>query len=376
MALTDGIVRSVYFQAMDGEFKWMTENNIIETTFKENLNDKETRQRLSVANDPNGSWLEEVIAKANQDITIMRHDGYRNAAGIVFAKDINSAKKIARSMTDKIAETPVVATSDEPESLNIIKKFKTSSDKWIVAVRQISEGIDIPRLGVGVYATNIKTDLSFIQMVGRTIRIDPNHPDYTSAKFYIPADSQIMQMAKDIIIERNHELQEEEERQKQTRELGEQQELFFQMIETGAAKTEKIIHSGNAFERFKYEFAEKISRQMGDTVDPAKLVIAFDLAHVAIPKEETQKEDTEKVLTREKYKSIRKQVIEAVNKLARKYIESRGLNPLLIGNTIKKLHAKLNREQGILSIDKASYEMLIERLEKIIPDWWKNGFNL
>ena len=42
-----------------------------------------------------------------------------------------------------------------------------SDDPWIVAVRMVSEGVDIPRLAGGVYATNTLTDLFFRQAVGR-----------------------------------------------------------------------------------------------------------------------------------------------------------------------------------------------------------------
>ena len=40
----------------------------------------------------------------------------------------------------------------------------------MVAVRMVSEGVDVPRLSVGVYATNASTPLFFAQAIGRFVR--------------------------------------------------------------------------------------------------------------------------------------------------------------------------------------------------------------
>ena len=37
----------------------------------------------------------------------------------------------------------------------------------------VSEGVDIPRLRVGVYATTARTELFFRQVIGRFIRVTP-----------------------------------------------------------------------------------------------------------------------------------------------------------------------------------------------------------
>ena len=49
-------------------------------------------------------------------------------------------------------------------------------EPWIVAVNMVSEGVDIPRLRVGVYATAAKTPLIFRQIVGRFVRTIPGRP--------------------------------------------------------------------------------------------------------------------------------------------------------------------------------------------------------
>jgi superfamily II DNA or RNA helicase len=67
---------------------------------------------------------------------------------------------------------------DVPDAKGVIEKFGRSSQRWLVAVRMVSEGVDIPRLAVGVYATRARTPLLFRQVVGRFVRTrtdtDPN----------------------------------------------------------------------------------------------------------------------------------------------------------------------------------------------------------
>ena len=63
-----------------------------------------------------------------------------------------------------------IATSDEPEASRKIAAFTNGHAPWIVAVRMVSEGVDIPRLRVGGYATDTVTDLFFRQAVGRLVR--------------------------------------------------------------------------------------------------------------------------------------------------------------------------------------------------------------
>jgi superfamily II DNA or RNA helicase len=60
--------------------------------------------------------------------------------------------------------------SDDAAASRRIAEFTDSEDRWMVAVRMVSEGVDVPRLAVGVYATAISTPLFFAQAVGRFVR--------------------------------------------------------------------------------------------------------------------------------------------------------------------------------------------------------------
>jgi hypothetical protein len=80
-----------------------------------------------------------------------------------------------------------VVLHTDPEAHRRLHAFKWSEEPWIVAVNMVSEGVDIPRLRVGVYATPAKTAMLFRQIVGRFVRVTPGMPVETSWLF-MPAD--------------------------------------------------------------------------------------------------------------------------------------------------------------------------------------------
>src|SRR3954454_15225869 len=73
----------------------------------------------------------------------------------------------------------------------------------MVAVRMVSEGVDIPRLAVGVYATNASTPLFFAQAIGRFVRA--RLPGETATVF-LPSVPQLLGLASEMEAQRNHVL--------------------------------------------------------------------------------------------------------------------------------------------------------------------------
>ena len=69
----------------------------------------------------------------------------------------------------------------------------------------VSEGVDIPRLRVGVYATAAKTPLIFRQIVGRFVRTTPGREPEPSW-LYLPADGVLRAHAADVERELRHVL--------------------------------------------------------------------------------------------------------------------------------------------------------------------------
>src|SRR5204862_4082437 len=93
--------------------------------------------------------------------------------------------------------------SDDAGASGRIAAFGGSTQRWMVAVRMVSEGVDIPRLAVGVYATSASTALFFAQAIGRFVRA--RRPGETATVF-VPSVAQLLELASDMEAERNHVL--------------------------------------------------------------------------------------------------------------------------------------------------------------------------
>ena len=151
-----------------------------------------------------GEWLPSVLRDAVERLAeVRRHQP--DAGGLVIAIDQDHARGIATLLRRRIGAPAVVVTSDDPDASDRIAAFAAGRDAWLVAVRMVSEGVDIPRLRVGVYATTVTTDLFFRQAVGRFVRWVPGIRDQR-AWLFLPDDPRLRIRAAEIAEQRRHSL--------------------------------------------------------------------------------------------------------------------------------------------------------------------------
>ena len=187
-AVADRVCRPVCFVAYDGTLSWRSGDDVIETSFETVLSTREAsrRYRTAISTElPDG--LPRILREADVRLTELRHEGHRDAGGLVIAADSDHARRIAKLLREVTGRVPLVVLHAEPRAAAKLAAFTTSTDPWIVAVNMVSEGVDIPRLRVGVYATAAKTPLIFRQIVGRFVRTVPGRP-VAPSWLYVPAD--------------------------------------------------------------------------------------------------------------------------------------------------------------------------------------------
>jgi superfamily II DNA or RNA helicase len=169
-ALRDHVVRPVVFLAYGGGLRWRTRaGDELTANLGEPLTKDVTAQAWRTALDPAGEWMPAVLRAADRRLTEVRRH-VADAGGLVIASDQKQARAYARALAQITGERPTVVLSDDSGSSRRIDAFTESEDRWLVAVRMVSEGVDVPRLAVGVYATAIATPLFFAQAVGRFVR--------------------------------------------------------------------------------------------------------------------------------------------------------------------------------------------------------------
>ena len=82
-----------------------------------------------------------------------------------------------------------------PGRLQRSTPFRDSDDEWLVAVRQVSEGVNVPRIRCVLWATTTVSKLFFWQFVGRALRIDPAAHRDQEAYVVLPEDPELVHHA-------------------------------------------------------------------------------------------------------------------------------------------------------------------------------------
>jgi superfamily II DNA or RNA helicase len=184
-AVEERVCRPVEFCTYDGEVTYLREgNDEVRTCRLSDLVDPATgAERLRVALDPGREWLRRVVADANAALTSMREAGHPDAGGLIVTMDQLHAARVAALVEDVTGEEPALVVSDDPEAANKIKRFARGNQRWLVAVRMVSEGTDIPRLRVGVFATHVRSELFFRQFCGRLLRFVPGLREQSAVVF-------------------------------------------------------------------------------------------------------------------------------------------------------------------------------------------------
>ncbi|KAA0086851.1 DEAD/DEAH box helicase [Mycolicibacterium sp. P9-64] len=202
-ALADGVVRPVVFLAYSGEARWRdSAGEEHAARLGEPLNAEQTARAWRTTLDPTGDWMPAVIAAADTRLTQKRQH-VPDAGGMIIASDQTAARAYAGLLTSITGEAPTIVLSDDPGSSDRITEFSKGTSRWLVAVRMVSEGVDVPRLAVGVYATSASTPLFFAQAIGRFVR--SRRPGET-ASIFLPSVPTLLQLASEMEAQRNHVL--------------------------------------------------------------------------------------------------------------------------------------------------------------------------
>ncbi|MET8827417.1 DEAD/DEAH box helicase [Streptomyces sp. NPDC004610] len=259
-ALADGVVRPVIFLSYSGNMRWRTKaGDEIEARLGEPMTKDAISQAWRTALDARGEWMPSVLRAADQRLTEVRK-AIPDAGALVIATDQDSARSYAKLIRDITGHSATVVLSDDSGASDRIDEFSGGTDRWMVAVRMVSEGVDVPRLAVGVYATTISTPLFFAQAVGRFVR---SRRRGETASVFLPTVPDLLGFANEMERERDHVLDKpkkdgeedpyaeedkllaEAERQ-QDEDTGDQDMLPFEALESDAV-FDRVMYNGAEF---------------------------------------------------------------------------------------------------------------------------------
>jgi superfamily II DNA or RNA helicase len=352
-ALADGgVVRPVYFPRIDGQMEWTAPDGSFHSHgFDDPLDAARAGQRLRTAYSLQGEWLPHVLRQAHDQLLAIRAR-QPDAAGLVIATDQDHAKGIVRLFRDRLGVRAVVATSDDPEASNHISRFVASTDPWIVAVRMVSEGVDIPRLRVGVFATTTTTELFFRQAVGRLVRWTRGVRGQ-KAFLFIPDEPRLRARAFSIAEQRRHSLRHED------REVVSRAEPVEELIEPEQGSFFTPISAVPTGMSEGAEWALDEDGLLSEPAEDSSLVV--DLPPLPAGALRVSPVVPDGRTLREHKQRLRDANTSRVRMISR-----------ATGQTHAAVNGELNRLIGLKRISEATVEQLERRLQKA-DQWWKQA---
>ena len=331
--------------------EWVSDGRLRSADFDLVLPAAESARRLRTALSPEGEWMGEVLRDGDARLSEVRADGHPDAGGLVIASDQDHARAIAARLGSVSGEQPELVMSDEPGASRRIADFASSDRRWLVSVLMVSEGVDIPRLRVGVYATAARTELFFRQVVGRFIRTTPR-PRRQMSYLLMPADPRLKALAHEIELERRHALdlspdgeeEEGEEMDEPVRSGGEPGDGFA-ALSSGDAELDEAIMSETTLQLFPTDDPEPAAKK------------ATALAKPKAAPEDPEPERESAYATRERLRAERSRLVGDVARRT--------------GKSHREVQARINRATRTRSVTSATIEQLERGNEMLRRELWR-----
>lgn len=369
-ALTDGVVRPVLFMAYGGAMKWRTKaGDEMAARLGEPLTKDLTAQAWRTALDPEGEWVPAVLGAADKRLTEVRRH-VPDAGGLVIASNQKNARAYARHLEALTGEKPTVVLSDDAGASSRIEEYSKGDSRWLVAVRMVSEGVDVPRLCVGVYATSTQTPLFFAQAVGRFVRTRKRGE---TASIFLPSVTPVLALAAELEAERDHALDrpgpsgedaiwapEEDElaRANQSERLSDELGPGYEALES-SAEFDHVLFDAQQWGMGSEVASEDEAEYLGlpGLLEPEQMtqLLRERQAKQAARGRKAQKEQSEQPIAAHRaLQASRKEL----NKLVSAYAQKKGVPHA-------NVHMDLRRQCGGPALETATQEQVTQRIETI-----------
>jgi superfamily II DNA or RNA helicase len=341
-ALRDGVCRALVFPLQGGEAEWISrDGTAMRASFETGLARRHESERLRTAlTQPN--WVGDVLQKAHLRLLAVRAAGQRDAGGLVAAMNQEHAHFIADLMARRTGVKPAIVVSDLDDASRRISRFAQSREPWIVAVHMVSEGVDIPRLRVGVFASNVVTEMYFRQFCGRFVRTQ-GAPNEREAYVFVPDDQRIRALAARITVDVRVGLKERDD--------------AVESAELAAARRSESAADMGLYASIAASATESRTLDFGPLFNPAALQSTPPVVAAARPVEKASDRAAEPVLTHaERRETLRRSVAGLVSQVSAAF-----------GVDHKLIHATLNQRCGGPVATATAAEL--ERRRALIMRW-------
>ncbi|MFN8390386.1 MAG: DEAD/DEAH box helicase family protein [Bdellovibrionota bacterium] len=340
-AIIEGVCRPTAFFAYGGEVAWTFEQAAMSAGFSDELDKQNSARRLRAALDPTSGWLDPMIRDAHERLLGIRKQ-HRDAGALLVASNRDHARAFAKVLRETTKTSPVVVLSDDAAASQKIKDFAASDTPWLVACNMVSEGVDIPRLRIGVYGTTIRTRMYFRQFLGRIVRRTKTPAGVQIAYCYLPADKRLQALAREIETEQRHRLKAATESD------------FFDRLEDFERERDR--------DRPQFEAVHAVNSGVDSVIVNGSQLSLFDSGGGG--SERVEQVELDEALEREVHSRLDDPLLQSELKqeLSRQIKELVGLYHRKSGQPYAAIHTTLNKRQRVKSQLECSMKQLEERM--------------
>ena len=357
-SVADGICRRVVFKPFDGPIQYKREDDpqFRESTFADLIDTKDIGLRLWGACQTKGedgqpnTMIEEMLFRAHRQLMDLRAAGHERAGGLIVCQEKSQARLVRDVMQRISGHRVVLVLDDEPGSDDAIDSFAHGFMPWMVAIKMVTEGVDIPRLRVGVYLSNVVQKLTFIQFLGRMVRHfkgdEANKGDPAGEGYiYYPGDERLKEIAVAVEVEVQEAI---DLREKTGGGEGGGGGGGFGRYQSGhvAGEERDNVIAGEMFSADEIEVAEKLRLQWPNLAEE-QIINMIKFVRAAKPQPAQPRQSTFDPDDEEDHDSIRKDCQKAAQRLAK----MRDLE-------FNDVHKAANQAVGINNINTATVEQL------------------
>ena len=346
-AVADGVCRPLAFRLLDATLRWRVDDQQTIAAFADELDPQADARRLRTAIDPGTPLLPQMLSDADA-LLLKARTVVADAAGLVLCDDRAHARAVGSLLRTITGEKPVIVLSDEAAAHTRIDRFAhgtADAPRWLIAVNMVSEGVDVPRLLVAVYATVKRTDLFFRQAVGRIVRRRPEDPADTLATVFMPADATLKQLAERVEVELRQQVSDDIDPAFDVElPLHAGRRPDFEALDA-EVQAGGVIIAGIHYERDEVEAARRLLRELGQSERSLRSVLEFvrrervastPASHTFRPRPQASAVPTHRRIDAKR---------QALDRLARRWAElRRAIDPRY---TWPQAQARVNRAMGV-----------------------------
>ena len=311
-----------------------------------------------------------MFSEADAKLNELRAQTMSTAGGLLIAPDIKTAHKFQDEIYSMTGQEYTIVHSEDSKAHDKIKRFRDSTERWLISVNMVSEGVDIKRLQVCVFMSKAKTELFLRQVIGRIERRrkDVRKEIDLTAFFYYTSHPEVNEIVKNLEEENGIglKLMNKEEKEKDNNEgdgtrVNENDSYFSDEFKS---ELEAMVARGQEYPSDIIKKAIELKNSSKHTYDmPLSFLCRIILAQMEKSIENQSVSYQEKTLTiDEKKKKIR----TAMNKEIKYKLARAGLMNGDASSTMRQAHYKINKKVGLYKIDdNVSLDDLERRLEYI-----------